>query len=261
MSKSSPTKHRPTSGWPARRSYRGRTDPPRREVARMARKKRPHKTSPKTPSRVRKRRGKKAKARSHHHPELVGLGIAGLGVFLAAILWFGFNGGPVTGLPADAIGAAAYLMPLVLVPLGALIVARSELVDVRPFRLGLGIALVGLLLTLGSGHGGIVGDGLERLVALALGTTGAGILGTLLTVAGVLLLSGASLGAILRRTGRVVQSAQQRVRVPQRRNLVREPNQVSEFVPAPPVDVKHDYPDLVTSEPPALFHEAPTSEN
>src|SRR5205085_1938159 len=126
----------------------------RREVRRMARKKRPHKTSPKTPSRVRKRRGKKTKARSHHHPELVGLGLVALGVFLAAILWFGFNGGPVADLVTDAIGDAAYLAPLVLVPLGALIVGRSAVVDVRPFRLGLGVALLGLMLTPGAAHAG-----------------------------------------------------------------------------------------------------------
>ncbi|MCW2965288.1 MAG: hypothetical protein JWO17_2540, partial [Actinomycetia bacterium] len=140
-----------------------------REVPRMVRKKRPHKTSPRTPSRVKKRRPKrKTKGHAHHHPELVGLGLAGLGVFLAAILWFGFNGGPVKHLADAAIGVAAYLMPLVLIPLGAMIVTKSSLVDVRPFRLGLGVALTGLMLTLGTAHGGLLGDGLESLVALAL---------------------------------------------------------------------------------------------
>jgi S-DNA-T family DNA segregation ATPase FtsK/SpoIIIE len=235
----------------------------------MARTKRPHKTSPKTPSRVKKRRGKKrTKAHAHHHPELVGLGLGGLGVFLAAILWFGFSGGPVAHLVDGAVGSAAYLAPLVLVPLGALIVAKSVLVDVRPFRLGLAVALLGLMLTLGTGHGGLVGDGLERLVGLGLGTTGSTILGVLLTIAGVLLLTGASLGAILRRTGRVVHRAHKHLRRPQRRNLVREPNQVPEFEPPPqpPVDVKHDYPDLVTDSAtirpePDSFHEAPTHES
>ena len=69
----------------------------------MVRKKRPHKTSPKTPARVKKRRAKTRRRTSgtshaHHHPELIGLGLTGLGVFLAAILWFGFNGGPVEQL-------------------------------------------------------------------------------------------------------------------------------------------------------------------
>src|SRR5213076_3195766 len=99
----------------------------------MARKKRPHKTSPKTPSRVKKRRAR-TKGNVQHHPELVGLGLAALGVFLAAVLWFGFNGGPVAELVRSAIGVAAYLAPLVLLPIGVLIVAKSALVDVRPFR-------------------------------------------------------------------------------------------------------------------------------
>jgi S-DNA-T family DNA segregation ATPase FtsK/SpoIIIE len=241
----------------------------------MVRKKRPHKTSPRTPSRVKKRRTKKkTKGHAHHHPELVGLGLAGLGIFLAAILWFGFNGGPVKHLVDAAIGAAAYLMPVVLVPLGAMIVAKSSLVDVRPFRLGLGVALTGLMLTLGTGHGGLLGDGLESLVSLALGTTGATILGVLLTIAGVLFLTGASLGAILRRSGHVMHRAHARVRRERERVLPDEDSDeyAPEPIPEPPVDVKHDYPDLVTdsisTQPAALyqpepdsFHEADTHES
>jgi S-DNA-T family DNA segregation ATPase FtsK/SpoIIIE len=238
----------------------------------MVRKKRPHKTSPRTPSRVKKRRTKKkTKGHAHHHPELVGLGLAGLGIFLAAILWFGFNGGPVKHLVDAAIGAAAYLMPVVLVPLGAMIVAKSSLVDVRPFRLGLGVALTGLMLTLGAGHGGLLGDGLESLVALALGTTGATILGVLLTIAGVLFLTGASLGAILRRSGHVMHRAHARVRRERERVLPDHDSDeyAPEPIPEPPVDVKHDYPDLVTDSQPAVlyqpepdsFHEADTHES
>ncbi len=63
---------------------------------------------------------------------------------------------------------------------------------------------MGLALTLGSAHGGAVGDALESLAAIGLGTTGATILGVLLTVAGALFLTGASLGAIVRRTGHAV---------------------------------------------------------
>jgi DNA segregation ATPase FtsK/SpoIIIE, S-DNA-T family len=236
----------------------------------MARKKRPHKTSPKTPSRVKKRRKKaKSKGHAHHHPELVGLGLAGLGIFLAAILWFGFNGGPVSDLVQGGIGVAAYLMPIVLIPLGAMIVAKSSLIDVRPFRLGLGVALTGLMLTLGTGHGGLLGDGLESLVALALGTTGATILGVLLTIAGILFLTGASLGAILRRSGHVMHRAHARVR---RERVLPVEDHVPDLRPEPPVDVKHDYPDLVgnpvSTQPAALyqpepdsFHEAETHES
>jgi DNA segregation ATPase FtsK/SpoIIIE, S-DNA-T family len=228
----------------------------------MARKKRPHKTSPKTPSRTKKRRGKgKSRAHAHHHPELIGLVLAAVGVFLAAVLWLGFSGGPVGDLVLAAVGAAAYLAPVVLVPVGALMVAKSALVDVRPFRLGLGVALAGLLLTLGSAHGGLLGDGFESLVALGLGTTGATILGVLLTVAGTLFLTGASLGAILRRSGRAVRHAHTRVRRERERERELPEERPLSLPVEPPVDVKHDYPDLVSdtiSGPaPALFQREP----
>src|SRR6185312_8401370 len=237
----------------------------------MARKRRVHKTSPKTPSRVKKRAPKKRRSaraaapRPHHHPELVGLTLAAVGVFLAAVLWLGFSGGPVGDLVTGAVGAAAYLAPLVLVPLGVLMVAKSALIDVRPFRVGLGVAIAGLLLTLGAAHGGVIGDGLAAAVALGLGATGATILGVLLTVAGLLFLTGASLGAILRRSGHAVRAAHTRVRR-ERPAYDEEPSFASDpvgFV-EPPVDVKHDYPDLVSDSisgpPPVLYRPEPEDE-
>jgi S-DNA-T family DNA segregation ATPase FtsK/SpoIIIE len=214
----------------------------------MARSKRPHKASPRTPSRVKKRTVRKRRGKSlrqaDQHPELIGLGLVGLGVFLAAVLWFGFNGGPVAHLLKDGIGAAAYLAPVVLVPLGALMVAKSALIDVRPFQVGLAVALTGLMLTLGAGHGGLAGRGLESLVALGLGTSGATILGVLLAIAGTLFLTGASLGAILRRTGHELHRAHTRVRRERAERHVA--HLVPEPVLEPPVDVRKDYPDLVS---------------
>ena len=81
---------------------------------------------------------------------------------------------------------------------------RSALVDVRPFRTGLVVWVAGLMIVLGSDHGGAVGSllggGLSRLV----GETGSAIVGVTLLVAGSLLLTGASAGAILRRSGHAV---------------------------------------------------------
>ncbi len=196
-------------------------------------------------------------AHAHQHPELIGLCLAAVGVFLAAVLWFGFSGGPVGELVQSGIGAAAYLAPVVLVPLGGLMVTKSALVDVRPFQLGLAVALTGLLLTLGSGHGGLVGDGLESLAALGLGTTGATILGVLLTIAGTLFLTGASLGAILRRTGHELHRAHTRVRRERAPRIDDVPELTPDHALEPPVDVRKDYPDLVSDSisgpPPVLF--------
>src|SRR5262249_48855502 len=165
-------------------------------------------------SRARKRR--RGSARGHHDAELIGLVLVAAGVFLACVLWFGLAGGPVADGVEAVVGWAAFLVPLVAVPVGALIVTRSELVSVRPFHLGLAVGIVGLMLTLGAAHGGAVGRGLEWTVALGGGSAGPTLAGVLLTVAGLLLLTGASLGAIVRRSGHVVRPAHQHRRRPAR---------------------------------------------
>src|SRR5881396_296917 len=172
----------------------------------------PRKRSDGSRARKRRRRG----AQSHHHPELVGLGLVAAGVFLACVLWFGLSGGPVADAVTAAVGWAAYLAPLIAVPVGALIVTRSALVSLRPFRVGLAVGLTGFQAALGSTHGGAVGRGLEWTVALGIGSVGSTILGVLLTVVGALFLTGASLGAIVRRSGHAVRVAHRHVRRPSR---------------------------------------------
>src|SRR5581483_7019045 len=193
-----------------------------------------------------------------HHPELVGLGILGAGVFLACVLWLGLSGGPVAHAATVTIGWAAYLAPLVAVPVGALIVTRSELVSLRPFRLGLSVGILGLLTALGRGHGGAIGRGLEWVLALGIGTVGSTILGILLTVVGALLLTGASLGALVRRSGHAVRRARTHVRRPSRTAMsgARHGDEPVTVRPhEPPVDVAHDYPDLVSSPAPLLVYD------
>jgi len=226
-------------------------------MAQARRSTRPVRPRPKTPARIKKRRRKRSRG---HNAELAGLGLVSVGAFLACVLWFGLSGGPVPHAVESAIGWAAYLAPLVLIPLGALMVTRSALVAVSPFKLGLSVTIVGLMLALGSAHGGWVGDQLESFVALGVGTTGAEILGVLLTVVGVLFLTGASLGAIVRRSGHAVKSASGRVRRERRAAPVpaEEPSlDPPSFHPLPrneqPVDAVHDYPDLVSAAPPELL--------
>src|SRR5262249_48663542 len=148
----------------------------------------------------------------HHDAELIGIGLVATGIFLACVLWFGLSGGPVPGGVTGFIGWAAYVAPVILIPLGGLIVTRSALVAVKPFRLGLAVTVVGLLLALGSAHGGWTGDQIGGFVAKGVGMTGATILGVMLTIFGVLFLTGASLGALLRRSGDAVRGAHTRVR-------------------------------------------------
>jgi S-DNA-T family DNA segregation ATPase FtsK/SpoIIIE len=170
------------------------------------RKKRP--LRPRVPSRVRKRT---KRTRSHHENELLGLALVALGLVLAAILYLGLDGGAVgswlAGALGDVMGDAAYVLPVTLVALGTLLVVRSDLLDVRPFRLGVGVGFLGLMTLLGKDSGGWIGLAIGGTLAALIGETGAAIVGGTLLLAGLLLVSGASAGAILRRTGRAVRVA------------------------------------------------------
>src|SRR5947209_1736698 len=148
--------------------------------ARMARRRRRRTLKPRVPKRVKVRKKRERKTRSQHqHPELVGLGLVALGVFLGAVLWAGWNGGYVGGWIADGldslIGSASLGLPAALAIVGSLMVARSDLVDVRPFRTGLVVISLGLMLTLGKAEGGYLGTVLGGGLGLALGGTGVAI--------------------------------------------------------------------------------------
>ena len=190
----------------------------------MARRRRTVKLRPKSPARVRKQKQRrKQPTRSHHRPELIGLGLVAFGLFLASVLYLGWNGGSAGSWAADEsrhlIGVAAYVAPVALITVGLLMVARSALVDFGPFRTGLIVIVPGLLLTLGTTHGGQAGRGLDSIFATLLGGTGAALLGGCAVLAGAVLLTGASIGAILRRSGHVVR----RAHTAAKRTLERQP--------------------------------------
>ncbi len=151
------------------------------------------------------------RTRSQHENELLGLALLALGLVLAAILYLGLDGGAVGSWLADGlrqvVGGAAYVLPVALVGLGGLLLARSDLLDVRPFRLGVGVGFLGLMTLLGKDSGGFVGLALGGSLAALVGDTGAAIIGSALLLAGLLLVSGASTGAILRGTGHAVKRA------------------------------------------------------
>jgi DNA segregation ATPase FtsK/SpoIIIE, S-DNA-T family len=215
--------------------------------------KRKSKLRPKLPSRVKKTRTKRGARARKQHPELWGLGSVALGLFLGAVLYFGWNGGYVGGwLGAGLdrlVGDAKYAVPVALAVLGGLVVTRSELVDVRPFRTGLAVLGCGLMITLGKDHGGYVGQALGGAIGIAIAATGSLLLGVFLMLVGALLLSGASLGAILRRSGRGIHLAARKARSRRTRPQPTGWPKPAPVRPAPsltpPVDAVSAYPDVV----------------
>src|SRR5215203_935746 len=217
----------------------------------MARRRKRRTLKPRVPARV-KRKKRERKGHGHQHPELIGLGLLALGIFLGSVIWAGWNGGYVglwiaEGLEA-VIGGAAWGLPAALAIVGALMVARSDLVDVRPFRTGLAVLAFGLMITLGQDQGGYIGSLVGGGLAFALGGTGVAIVGVLTLLAGGLLVSGASAGAMLRNSGRAVHRAARRsidrwpeAAAPPLRVI--EGDAPSSKPQAPPVDVVHEFPD------------------
>ncbi len=203
---------------------------------------------PKSPARVRKTK-RARRHRGHQHPELGGLALIFVGAFFAIPLWLGWDGGIVgekivSGLDG-LLGAADIGVPLVLVVLGALIVARSSLVAVQPFRTGLIVLALGLMTALGEERGGATGRALDLIFGRLLGDTGTTILGVFGLVAGGLLLTGASLGAIMRRSAHAARhtAAVARRTVESVRTLADDPPTRPD---TPPVDGELAYPDVVS---------------
>ena len=241
-------------------------------MAARRRKKRP--LRPRVPSRVKRR--KQPRVRSQHENELFGLALVALGLVFCAILYLGLDGGAVGSWLADALrevmGEAAYVLPIVLLAIGGLLLARSDLLEVRPFRLGVGVGLLGLMTLLGKDSGGWIGMAIGGTLAALIGETGAAIIGGALLLGGLLLVTGASTGAILRRTGHVVRRAGSGAR--RAFDWVSSESQTAEDVVLPPaplvvparrvLDGAEVYPDVVgdapSGDPPPLIAEDPEPE-
>jgi DNA segregation ATPase FtsK/SpoIIIE, S-DNA-T family len=197
--------------------------------------------------RSRRRRGRRARrllpsvrlpVLEQHHLDVIGLGLVALAVFFATVFYLGWAGGEVGQALADVIlflfGAAGYLAPIALFAVGALLVLRPMLPSVRPFRAGGLCVAAGLTLGLAAGslglgpgpaphdgvfdagylreHGGLVGESLFWVTRTLFSTPGAHILFVFLLLAGILLLTGASIAGIVQATRESVTATTRRVR-------------------------------------------------
>jgi len=172
------------------------------------------------------------------HWDLIGLALVAFAAFFACVFYLGWAGGEVGQALADAMlfmfGGVGYAAPVVLFAAGALIVIRPMIPAVHPFKTGtlcLGTALMLALaagsLGLGPGdtprdgffdpaylehHGGLVGESLFWASAKLFSTAGSHILFMFLLLAGVLLLTGASIAGIVSATREAAVTTTERVR-------------------------------------------------
>jgi DNA segregation ATPase FtsK/SpoIIIE, S-DNA-T family len=222
---------------------------------------------PRTPTRHTPPRRKRAPSRSarQQRTDLIGGSLLALGAFLGFVEYLGWDGG-VIGLKIDtgihlAIGRAAAVVPPLLVALGAGIFLRSPLTRLRPLRTGAIVCLATLVLALSTTdtgavehHGGLTGAYARIALNGLVGPIGVSILVALGTLAGVVLVTGASLGVAMRASGRhVARAGRAGVRLSEevgRRYRERPAGRpMLRAVPspepsAPPVDGSHAFADL-----------------
>ncbi|MBS1871009.1 MAG: DNA translocase FtsK [Actinobacteria bacterium] len=168
---------------------------------------------------------------SPHQLDLLGLGLAALGVFLAFVLYLGAAGGSVGGAASDGLqlllGQVAYGAPVALVAGGLVVVARTLVPSLRPVRAGMlclfgavALALAAGTLGLGShggdalwsqtalkANGGAVGALLYWTTSHLFSDVGAHIIAIFLLLAGLLLISGVTLASVVLRAAETTRSA------------------------------------------------------
>src|SRR5690348_16395129 len=201
------------------------------------------------PAATRSKKAAKRKPASHwklpeleqRQLDLIGLGLVALGIFFAFLVYFGWDGGQAGSQAVEGLrwllGAVHYVVPVALAAAGAILILRPMLPAVRPFRSGaiclfaaLTLGLAAGTLGLGPGghrpqwwdaewvktRGGMTGEALDWVVATLTGSVGAHILAVFLFIAGVLLLTGASVAGVIKATSDSVSTTIKKAPTPRR---------------------------------------------
>ena len=123
-------------------------------------------------------------------------------------------GQKLDGLLRLLIGEATMAIPPIAIGAGALIFLDSPIRRLRPLRLGVVTAMATLVLALSTTdtveaeqHGGLIGAYARTLLEHLVGGVGVSILIALGTLAAIVLLTGASIGLFMRRSGEHVARA------------------------------------------------------
>ena len=159
-----------------------------------------------------------------HQVDVLALALIAVGIFLGGVAYLHWGGGTLGDGAVRAarfvLGAVGYVVPVALVLTGTLILARDWRPAIRPLRTGTLCMTIALTLALAAGtlgigpgaaaasrywhpsvfeeRGGIVGQGEFWVTSHLLSTAGADILAVFMLLAGVILLTGATLGSAVR---------------------------------------------------------------
>jgi DNA segregation ATPase FtsK/SpoIIIE, S-DNA-T family len=162
-----------------------------------------------------------------HHVDILALALIAVGIFLGGVAYLDWAGGALGDGAVRAtrfvLGALGDTVPVALVLGGVLILMREWRPPTRPLRTGLGCLVAALTLMLAAGtlgigpgaapagqfwhaaaferRGGVVGQAEFWLMSHLLSALGADILAVFLFVAGLILVSGATLATVVRATG------------------------------------------------------------
>jgi DNA segregation ATPase FtsK/SpoIIIE, S-DNA-T family len=204
------------------------------------------------------------------HWDVLGLGLVAFAAFFACIFYLDWAGGEVGEALADALrflfGAVAYAAPVALVAAGAVLIMRPALPSTHPFKTGalclaaaLTLGFAAGSLGLGPGetprdgfldraylerHGGLSGESLYWASSKLFSDAGSHILFVFLLIAGVLLLTGASIASLVSGTRVLALGTGERMR--RTANTLNLPTD-----PLPPITVRRTRdPDAGPLEPP-----------
>jgi S-DNA-T family DNA segregation ATPase FtsK/SpoIIIE len=162
-----------------------------------------------------------------YHVDITALALIALGILLAGVSYFGWTGGAVGSNAVLTMkfvfGAPGYALPVALLITGGLLLARELRPPGRPLRTGTVCVVVALTLMLAAGtlgigpgaapahefwkphvfeaRGGVIGQAELWLAAKLISNLGAQVLAVFLFIAGLILLSGATLTGVIRATG------------------------------------------------------------
>src|SRR5215212_7235264 len=171
------------------------------------------------------------------HWDLIGLGMVAFAAFFACVFYLGWAGGEVgeglAGAMLFMFGGVGYAAPVLLFAAGAMIVVRPMVPALHPLKTGTAFLVCALMLGLAAGslglgpgdthrdgfldphylehHGGLVGESLFWASAKLFSTAGSHILFTFLLLAGILLLTGASIAGIVTATRDAAATTTERV--------------------------------------------------